>query len=283
MSSKAEACLDLDAGAAIEFLAGFVRLEIRRTGCAAAVLGLSGGVDSALVAAIAAKGLGPENVHGLFMPYRGSDPQSRLDAQAVAQSLGIQYQERDITPQVDAYFERGENAGANRLRRGNKMARERMAVLYDASQQYGALVLGTSNKTELLLGYGTLFGDMASAINPLGDLYKTQVWQLARAAGLPAAVVDKAPSADLWAGQSDEQELGFSYSRVDALLARMIDARMDDAGLLAAGHKAAFIKDIRRRISRSQFKRLTPVIAKLSPRTLGREFRYPRDWGSAGA
>ena len=159
------------------------------------------------------------------------------------------------------------------------MARERMTILYDQSSVFRALVIGTSNKTELLLGYGTIYGDMASAINPVGDLYKTQVWQLADAVGVPTAIVQKAPSADLWAGQSDETELGFQYRMIDQLLYYLVDRRYSKEELSRLGFEPAFIDDIIRRVRDNQYKRRLPVIAKLSSRTVDQEFRYPRDWG----
>ncbi len=159
------------------------------------------------------------------------------------------------------------------------MARERMAILYDMSSAHDALVVGTSNKTELLLGYGTIHGDMAHALNPLGDLYKTQVWALARHMQLPSDVIEKAPSADLWEGQSDEQELGFQYAVVDVLLYNLVDARRTRTELRAMGFRDDFLDDIGRRVRDSQYKRRPPLIAKLSARTIDREFRYPRDWG----
>jgi NAD+ synthase len=191
--------------------------------------------------------------------------------------LGIQHLEIDITPQIDAYFAGIPNA--NQVRRGNKMARERMTIAYDQSLAWRALVIGTSNKTELLLGYGTIYGDMASAINPLGDLYKTQVWQLADGVGVPTEIVQKAPSADLWSGQSDESELGFQYRKVDQLLYYLVDRRYSVSELKRLGFESAFIEDIVRRVRDNQYKRRLPVIAKLSSRTIDREFRYPRDWG----
>jgi NAD+ synthase len=191
--------------------------------------------------------------------------------------LGIEHLEIDISPQIDAYFERFPDA--DQKRRGNKMARERMTILYDQSLAWRALVIGTSNKTELLLGYGTIYGDMASAINPIGDLYKTQVWQLADAVGVPTAIVQKAPSADLWAGQSDETELGFQYRMVDQLLYYLVDRRYSVEELKRQGFDEAFITDIVRRVRENQYKRRLPVIAKLSSRTIDRDFRYPRDWG----
>ncbi len=258
-------------------LVGFLRDEVRKVGFERVVLGLSGGVDSALSAALAQRALGAENVVPIVMPYRTSNPESEADARAVADSLGLNLQVVDISPQVDAYFERFPDA--DRGRRGNKMARERMSILYDTSWAHRALVVGTSNKTELLLGYGTIHGDMAHALNPLGDLYKTQVWALARHMQLPAQVIEKPPSADLWEGQSDEQELGFQYAVVDVLLYHLVDARCTRAELRTMGFDDAFIDEIGRRVRDSQYKRRPPLIAKLSARTIDREFRYPRDWG----
>ena len=178
---------------------------------------------------------------------------------------------------VDAYFENFSDA--DNMRRGNKMARERMTILFDQSALQAALVLGTSNKTELLLGYGTLYGDMASALNPIGDLYKSQIWQLSEELGVPREVIDKKPSADLWAGQTDEQELGFTYREVDELMYRMVDLRMTDEELGKEGFTPEFIATIRERIMNSHFKRRLPIIAKVSNRTIDRDFRYSRDWG----
>jgi NAD+ synthase len=269
--------LPIDAALVEWILVSFVREEVGSAGVHRAVLGLSGGIDSAVAAALAARALGPENVLAICMPYSASNPQSERDARAVATALGLRYEVVDITAQVDAYFATQPKADA--LRRGNKMARERMTILYDRSAEFGGLVIGTSNKTELLLGYGTLFGDMASAVNPLGDLYKTQIFQLARHLQLPAAVIDKAPSADLWKGQTDEQEMGFTYAAVDRLLWDMVEQRLPDAELQAAGHDPALIARVRRMIARSQFKRRMPIIAKLTDRTINQDFRYPRDWG----
>jgi NAD+ synthase len=166
------------------------------------------------------------------------------------------------------------------MRRGNKMARERMTILFDHSARLGALVLGTSNKTELLLGYGTLHGDMASAVNPLGDLYKTQVRQLSRHLGVPAVIVEKQPSADLWEGQTDEAELGFTYEEVDKVLYLLVDQRYEVSEVTAAGlFDEKFVRAVARRIQTSQYKRRLPVIAKISSRTIDRDFRYARDWG----
>ncbi|MFN2464506.1 MAG: NAD+ synthase [Candidatus Dormibacteria bacterium] len=258
-------------------LTGFLSNETHRVGFSRVILALSGGVDSAVVAALAVRALGAENVIGICMPYRLSNPRSLEDATVVAHQLGIRLEVIDITPQVDAYFERFPDASAGR--RGNKMARERMTIAYDFSMAENALVVGTSNKTELLLGYGTIFGDMASALNPVGDLYKSQLWQLAAHVGLPGSVVTKPPSADLWEGQSDEQELGFAYAQVDRLLYHAVDLRMNRAELIERGHDGEFVDSVMRRVRVNQYKRRLPVIAKLSMRTIDRDFRYPRDWG----
>jgi NAD+ synthase len=258
-------------------LVGFIRNEVRKVGFERVVLGLSGGVDSSLVVTLAAEALGPRNVKAVIMPYKSSDKKSRSDAMSLIQQLGVDWLEVDISPQIDAYY--GQFPEADNKRRGNKMARERMTILYDQSWAWRALVIGTSNKTELLLGYGTIYGDMASAINPIGDLYKTQVWQLADAVGVPTAIVQKVPSADLWEGQSDETELGFGYRMIDQLLYYLVEKRYSVAELKAEGFDQAFIDDIIRRVRDNQYKRRLPVIAKLSSRTIDREFRYPRDWG----
>jgi NAD+ synthase len=258
-------------------LVGFIRNEVRKVGFERVVLGLSGGVDSSLVATLAAEALGRTNVKALIMPYRTSDPKSRSDALDLVRQLGIEALEVDISPQIDAYYARFPDA--DQKRRGNKMARERMTINYDHSWAWRALVIGTSNKTELLLGYGTIYGDMASAINPIGDLYKTQVWQLAETVGVPTAIVQKAPSADLWAGQSDETELGFQYRLIDQLLYYLVERRYSIDEVRAVGFEEPFIDDIVRRVRENQYKRRLPLIAKLSSRTIDREFRYPRDWG----
>jgi len=258
-------------------LTGFIRNEVHKTGLKRAIVGLSGGVDSALSALLAVEALGAENVLGILMPYKSSHPDSQAHAELVARQSGIESLLVEITPQIDAYFAKFPDADARR--RGNKMARERMAILYDHSARWHGLVIGTSNKTELLLGYGTLYGDMASAINPLGDLYKTQVWALAEAIGVPLAIVNKEPSADLWAGQTDEGELGFTYREVDKLLYLMVDQRYTKPELVGAGFAERFVDDVARRIMNSQFKRRLPVIAKVSQRTIDRDFRYSRDWG----
>ncbi len=269
--------LRLDGETVRRILTGFIDNEVRKAGFERVVVGLSGGVDSALSAFLAAEALGPQNVWAILMPYRTSSSESVEHARLVVNSLGVHSLTVDITPMVDAYF-----AGfpdADHMRRGNKMARERMTILFDHSARLGGLVLGTSNKTELLLGYGTLYGDMASAVNPLGDLYKTQVRQLARLLKVPTVIVEKQPSADLWAGQTDEAELGFTYEAVDKVLYLLVDQRYEVADLVAEGFDDKFVRAIYRKVQASQYKRRLPVIAKVSARTIDRDFRYPRDWG----
>ncbi len=258
-------------------LVDLIRNEFLKVGVQRAVVGLSGGVDSSLSAALAAQALGGDNVLAVMMPYRLSNPESLDDARLVAGKFKLRELLVDITPQIDSYFERFPDADSRR--RGNKMARERMTILYDQSAAFNALVLGTSNKSELLLGYGTLYGDMASAVNPIGDLYKTQVWALAAEIGVPQKIVAKQPSADLWVGQTDEAELGFGYREVDELLFLMVDRRYSTAELAELGFSERFVRRVADMVRGSQFKRRLPVIAKLSERTIDRDFRYARDWG----
>jgi NAD+ synthase len=270
--------LRIDAPATEAILVDFLRRETRRAGFDRVVLGLSGGIDSAVSAALACRALGPSRVLCALLPYRTSSADSLRDARRVARALGARTETIAISPMVDAYFRRAR--GATRLRRGNRMARERMAILYDLSLRDRRLVVGTSNKTELLLGYGTLYGDMASALNPLGDLYKTQVRQLGAGLGIPEDLVWKTPTADLWAGQSDESELGWSYRDIDRLLVRLVEQRDNPGEAAAAGFPRRMIAAIGRRMARSQFKRRPPIIAKLTRRAVNIDFRYPRDWGS---
>ena len=255
----------------------FLLDETRNAGFSRGVIGLSGGVDSAVTAYLAAGALGRDNVRAVLMPYKTSSRESLADAQLVLDALGIPSETVDISPMVDPCL--AALRIDDRLRAGNIMARQRMILLYDISARERGLVLGTSNKTEFMLGYGTLFGDMASAINPLGDLYKTQVWQLAAALGVPAGIVEKKPTADLWSGQTDEGELGFSYGDVDRLLFAMIDERRSEQELGEMGFDGRFVRTVQTMVRRSQFKRRPPVVAKVSHRTVNVDFRYARDWG----
>ena len=260
-----------------QVLQGFIRDELSKAGFHRVVVGLSGGIDSAVSCFLAARALGPENVLAVMMPYRTSSPESLSDARAVVEALGVKSEIVEITSIVDGYFEAQSRASS--LRRGNAMARARMIVLFDKSMEFNALVLGTSNKTELLLGYGTLFGDMASSINPIGDLYKADIFKLARFLEVPQSILDKKPTADLWAGQSDEDELGFTYAEVDELLHELIDRRVSRRELVEKGFKKDLIQMVVNRIRGSQFKRRGPVVCKLSPRSVSHDFHYLRDWG----
>ena len=259
-----------------EILLAFIRNEISKFGFETAVLGLSGGIDSAVVCELAAKALGPDNVLAVLMPYRTSSSESVEHARMMVERTGVLCEEVEISDVVDTFFEK--EPDAEKLRMGNVMARIRMLYLYDASARDGRLVIGTSNKTELLLGYGTLFGDMASAINPIGDLYKTQVWGLARYLQLPEEIVSKTPSADLWEGQSDEADLGFGYGEADLLLYLMLEKRMGRAAIIQKGVDESFYDKVRKMVVKNQYKRMMPVIAKISSRTPGIDFRYARDW-----
>jgi NAD+ synthase len=260
-----------------ELLVRFIKDQISNAGFNKAVIGVSGGVDSAVSATLAAEAMGKENVLGIILPYRTSNPKSLEDARLVIQNAGIRWESIDISKTVDTYCD--DNKVTDSLRRGNIMARMRMIVLYDISAREKALVVGTSNKTEILVGYGTQHGDLACAINPLGDLYKSQIWQLAEAIGVPKTVIEKAPSADLWEGQTDETEMGVTYAVLDALLYEMIDERHSDDELEKLGFNTALIKKVRGMIQKNQFKRRPPVIAKVSYRTVNVDFRYVRDWG----
>lgn len=270
--------LEINTELARQILVGFLRTEITRAGFSHAVVALSGGLDSSLSCLLAAEALGPENVLAIRMPFRTSPPDSMEHAQQVIEMSGVKELTLPITEMVDAYLDKVPHA--DRVRRGNVMARMRMIVLYDQSAAFQGLVVGTGNKTEILLGYTTLYGDSACALNPLGDLYKTQVRQLAAAMGVPEAIIKKAPSADLWAGQTDEGELGFTYEQVDRLLYLLVDERYSPEACLDAGFDREFIDHVLERIRQTQFKRVLPPIAKLSNHTVGYDFHYLRDWGA---
>jgi len=269
--------LSLDLQSVHKLLVSFIQEETGKIGFNRVVIGISGGIDSSLSSFLAVDALERENVIGYLMPYRTSSKDSITDGLVVCDALGIERHIIDITPMVDSYFDLYPEADL--LRRGNKMARERMSILYDQSVMRNALVLGTSNKSELLLGYSTMFGDMACALNPLGDLYKTQVFELAKHLSLPQKVVSKLPSADLWAGQTDEEELGFSYFDVDEILYLLVDKRYRASEIIDMGYEERFVNRVAEMIRNSQFKRTTPIIAKISHRTIGKDFRYLRDWG----
>lgn len=270
--------LTIDTELARKILTGFIHTEITRAGFSRAVIGLSGGIDSSLSCYLTVQALGPDNVLAIRMPYKTSSADSLEHAQLVIEELGVNSLTIPITDMVEPLFERFPEAGP--VRRGNAMARARMIVLYDQSHDFAGLVVGTGNKTEILLGYTTLFGDSACAINPIGDLYKTQVRQLAREMGLPGAIIDKPPSADLWVGQTDEGELGFTYAEVDQLLYLLVDQRYKPEDCVAEGFSESFVRQVVEQVKRNHFKRVLPPIAKLSNRTVGYDFLYLRDWGT---
>ncbi len=276
--------LEIDTSVARRIIVEFIRGQLRQAGFERAVLGLSGGIDSAVVAYLIADAIGPERLLCVLMPYATSSPASRSDAVAVVERLGCARSVVDITRMVDAYFA-PDGGGADApppdsprgsLRRGNFMARVRMCVLYDHSVSWGGLVVGTGNKTETLIGYTTVFGDSACAFNPVGDLYKSQLRQLAVELGVPESIIRKPPSADLWPGQTDESEVGFSYAEVDRLLYWMVDRRRSVDELVERGFEPAFVDRVARMVAGAEFKRQMPPIAKLGPRTSGVDYLYPR-------
>ncbi|MEP7289761.1 MAG: NAD+ synthase [Chloroflexota bacterium] len=257
-------------------LVNFIHDGVTKAGYRKVVLGLSGGIDSALVAFLAVEALGRDNVLGVRMPYRTSSSGSLSDAQQVIDQLGIESLTIPITPMVEPLIEQFPDMSA--LRKGNIMARQRMIILYDQSVAQQALVVGTSNKTEALLGYTTLYGDSASAIQPIEDLYKTQVRQLSRAMNIPQSILDKPPSADLWIGQTDEEELGYTYEQVDKVLYLLIEGRytVDEAAEQGFDHN--LVANVWRKVQRNHYKRTMPNVAKLSKRSIGHDFLYLRDW-----
>jgi len=270
--------LTINIDTARQILTGFIHSEITRAGFSRAVVNLSGGLDSSLSCYLAVEALGAENVLALCLPYKSSTPEASEHAKMVIEALGVQSLTIPITDMADALINRFPDM--NRVRQGNIMARVRMIVLYDQSEAFRGLAVGTGNKTEILLGYTTLYGDAASAINPLGDLYKTQVRQLGKAIGIPQVIIDKPPTADLWLGQTDEGELGFTYDEVDQLLYLLVDQRYRPEDCVEAGFTENFVRTVMERVKRNQFKRIMPLIAKLTNRTVGYDFLYLRDWGT---
>jgi NAD+ synthase len=266
--------LAIETSIARRVIGEFIRGQLAQAGFERAVLGLSGGIDSALVAYLVSEAIGADRLLCVLMPYRTSSPASRHDAEEVVRRLGCASELVDISPMVDGFF--GPDSEASPLRRGNFMARMRMSVLYDRSVTFGGLVVGTGNKTESLIGYTTIFGDNACAFNPVGDLYKSQVRQVSAAIGVPDEIIRKAPSADLWPGQTDEAEAGFSYPELDRLLFWRIDKRRSVEEVVALGFARELVERVDRMIAAAEFKRQVPPIAKLGPRTAGIDYLYPR-------
>jgi len=260
-----------------KILTNFIREELSKLNYKKGIIGLSGGIDSTVCTFLAVKALGPENVIALILPYGKTYTGDVEDAENTARNLKIKWKAIDISPMVDAYFSRLPTE--NKVLKGNKMARERMSILYDFSSREKALIIGTSNKTELLLGYGTIHGDMACAINPLGDLYKTQIRQLGQHLGVPEKILKKKPTAGLWPGQTDEGELGLSYSEIDKILFKLVDQRTPKEEVIRSGFEKKKVEKIISLIMKSEFKRRMPPIAKISSRSIGHDFLYPYDWG----
>ena len=253
--------LDLNLKEVHNELVEFLRENFKKAGFSKAVLGLSGGIDSALVAYLLRDALGKENVLAIMMPYKSSNPDSLNHAKLVVEDLKINAKTIEITNMIDAYFKNEKDASS--LRMGNKMARERMSILFDYSSKENALVVGTSNKTEIYLGYSTQFGDSACALNPIGDLYKTNIWDLSRYLKIPNELIEKKPSADLWEGQTDEQEMGLTYKEADQVLYRMLEENKTVEEVLGEGFNKDLVDNIVRRMNRSEYKRRMPLIAKI--------------------
>ncbi|KAK3604808.1 hypothetical protein CHS0354_000470 [Potamilus streckersoni] len=268
-----------DEGWMIKALIMFLRNEVYRVGYKQVVVGLSGGIDSAVTTSLCVRAFGAENVLAVLMPYSSSSQESIDHATLLANTLKLPSEIKSVTSFANSFF--NDSTNLTNIRRGNVLARCRMIVLYDISSRDKRLVIGTSNKTELLLGYGTLFGDMASAINPIGDIYKSDIFKFAHWLNIPSPIIEKKPSADLWEGQTDEADFGFSYSECDEILFNLVDLRMSDEEILSNINinPATYFK-IKSLIQKNQFKRMMPIIPKLSNRTIGIDFLYARDWNT---
>jgi NAD+ synthase len=278
VTEKAPPLPAIEPAQTVDVIVAFIRSQLGQAGFERLVIGLSGGVDSATVAYLAARAIGPDNLLAIRMPYRTSSEASETDALRVVEDLGCRTERVDVTPMVEpmlALITDDDRAALN-VRRGNVMARQRMIVLYDRSAAFDALVVGTSNKTEALLGYGTLHGDMAAALQPIGDLYKSQLRAVARELGVPEEIVRKPPSADLWPGQTDEGELGSSYEDLDRVLFALVDRRWTVDRCVRAGLDRALVEWVERRVARMEFKRQLAPVAKVSLRTPGIDHLYPR-------
>ncbi len=257
-----------------DYLERFLDNEVRKTGIQKVVVGLSGGLDSAVVAVLAHKAFG-DDLLCVKMPSQYSSQSSLDDADALCRDFGMRSETASIEPMLRAYEEL--NPDLDNLRKGNFSSRMRMSTLFDISARENALVLGTSNKSELMLGYGTLNGDLASAVNPIGDLYKSEAFELARYLNVTPSIIEKPPSADLWDGQSDEDDLGYTYAKLDEAMKLYVEDRLTRDEIVRKGVDAQMLDMVIGRIFRNHFKRKMPVIAKLTSRTLNHDFNYPRD------
>ena len=256
-----------------KYLVNFLKEETFKTGLKGAVLGVSGGIDSAVVAVLAKKAF-KENLKAILLPSQFSSDNSIKDALELCEKFNISHEIIEIKDIINGYKE---NKNSTKLRIGNFSARIRMAILFDQSAKYNSLVLGTSNKSELLLGYGTWYGDLASAINPIGDIYKSEIFEFAKYLGVPEAIIKKPPSADLWEGQSDEKELGYTYKEIDRVFYELVEKRLSPKEVINKGFDKELVLKLDNMIYKNQFKRKMPIIAKISQRTIGIDFLYPRD------
>jgi len=252
---------DLNLKNEITRITKFIESELKKAGFSKLVIGLSGGIDSAVTAALSVRTVGKENVLGVMMPYRKSHPDSLNHAIELAKFLNIKYRIINISPMVDTYFDTYEK-DADNLRRGNRMARERMCILYDLSAKHKALVAGTSNKSELLIGYCTQYGDSACAFEPIGHLYKTEVKKIAKLLGIPDAIIDKHPTADLWEGQTDEEEMGITYRKLDEILYNLFDLKKNKNEVIALGFSEDEVNKVISMNEKSEFKRKMPAVLK---------------------
>jgi NAD+ synthetase len=273
--ASAPPTLAIDPALLEEWLVRFIRDEFEQRGFAKAIVGVSGGLDSAVTASLAARALGSSNVIGVRMPYRTSSADSLDHAAVLIDSLGIESRTLDISAAVDGYLEHEPDADG--ARRGNVMARVRMIALFDLSARHKAIPVGTGNKTERLFGYFTWHADDSPPVNPLGDLFKTQVRVLARHLGIPDAIVSKAPSADLVVGQTDEGDFGISYEKADEILNWLLNGYPDDA-LIARGFEAEEVALVHRRLSTTHWKRRLPTVAMVSSSAIGESYMRPVDY-----